>query len=240
MARTWIVVPLFLLGLLVGCTPPANTITGSGKAVTREEEISGFDEVDVGHAFQVDIRQGERFRVVVRIDDNLLDELLLEKQGSTLKIGLRPPPGINVNRFTGEAEVTMPQLTGLELSGACQGTITGFASGEPVRMKVSGASQLRGDIEAGDARFDVSGASQMTLSGSGDDLTLEASGASIADLSGFSVDDADIDASGASRVTVDVSGTLDVNGSGSSLVTYLGSPRMGRIDLSWKSSVKQR
>jgi hypothetical protein len=238
MTRISMLVPFLVLALLVGCTPPVNTVTGSGRLETQEEDISGFEEVDVGHAFQVDIRQGERYRVSVRIDDNLLDDLVLEKQGNTLKIGLSSTRSYRC--YTAKAEVTMPTLTGLELSGACQGTVTGFASGEPVQVRVSGASQLRGDIGAGDARIDVSGASQVTLKGSGGDLVIEASGASIADLSDFEVYDADINASGASKVIVDAGGTLDVNASGSSLVTYLGSPRMGRIDLSWKSSVEQR
>ena len=237
MRKTLMFVLPALATLSVGCAPPRTAITGSGDLVTRKEEISAFDKVDVGHAFRVDIRQDETFSVVVRVDDNLLDHLVLEKQGSTLKIGLKP------NRFyrgyTGEATVTMPELTELELSGACRGNITGFQSGETLRVSLSGASQLEGDIEAGDARFNLSGASQLTLSGSGDDLRLEASGASIVDLSDFSVDDADLDASGASQATVYASSTLDVDASGASTVTYLGRPRMSRIDTSGASSVQR-
>ena len=236
-----ILTPVALLALLAlgaGCTPPITGVSGSGNVVTREERISGFDKVEASRAFKVDIRQGESFSVVVRIDDNLLDYLILEKQGSTLRIGLKP--NLSLRKHTAEAEITMPELTGLELSGACQGKITGFASGGALRMKVSGASQMRGDIEARDARFDVSGASQMTLSGSGADLTLDASGASIIDLSDFSVVDADVEVSGASKATVSASGRLDVNASGASSVTYLGNPTMGRVNTSGASSIRQR
>jgi hypothetical protein len=67
-----------LVVLLVGCTPPISSIRGSGNVVTREEDISGFDRVDASHAFKVDISQGETFSVVIRVDDNLLDKLVVE------------------------------------------------------------------------------------------------------------------------------------------------------------------
>jgi hypothetical protein len=230
-----------LVPLLAGCCAiplPGLSITGSGDVVTLEEDITEFDEVDVSHAFEVDITQGEDFLVVVRVDDNLREYLRVVKRGSTLVIGLEPGRPLNVRRATLEAEVTMPELTGIELSGASHVTITGFESPKPLEVDASGASELRGDIEAGDARFHVSGASRVTLRGSADDLTIDGSGASRVDLSDFDVLDADIELSGASRATVRASGRLDVRASGASHVSYAGSPTLGDIDTSGASTVR--
>ena len=241
---------LVLVVLLAGCTLPevissrVTSITGSGNVVTQEEDITGFDKVDVSHAFKVDISQGQAFSVVIRIDDNLVQYLEVVKQGSTLKIGLKPGRRYNTRKITRkitmEAEVTMPELSGLELSGASQGTITGFESSKTLNVDLSGASHLRGDIEAGDAWFDVSGASQMNLTGSAQDVVIDASGASQVDLSAFPVADAHVDASGASKATVNPSGQLDVNASGASHVYYVGSPTLGKIDTSGASSVNRK
>jgi len=234
---------LVLAVLLTGCCgliPKQTTITGSGNVVTREEAFTGFDKVDVSHAFTVDISQGDSFRVVVRVDDNLVEHLEVVKQGDTLKIAMEPDPLRNVRDATMEAEVTMPELTGLELSGASDGAITGFKSSQPLDVKLSGAGSLRGDIEAGDARFDLSGASSMTLSGSAKDVTIDASGGSVANLADFPVADAAVEASGASAVTVNPSGRLDVGASGASHVYYVGNPTMGKIDTSGASSVERK
>ena len=234
---------LVLTALLTGCCgliPRQTTITGSGNVVTQEEAFTGFDKVDVSHAFTVDISQGESFRVVVRVDDNLVEHLEVVKQGDTLKIGLEPTPFRNVRDATMEAEVTMPELTGLELSGASDVTITGFKSSKMLDVKLSGASSLRGDIEAGDARFDLSGASSVTLSGSAQDVTIDASGASVVDLADFPVADADVEASGASSATVNPSGSLDADASGASHVYYVGDPTLGKIDTSGASSVERK
>ena len=235
-----------LVALLVGCTlveeisSKVTSITGSGNVVTQEENITGFDKVDVSNAFKVDIRRGDMFDVVIRVDDNLLDYLDVAKRGKTLKIGLKPGRIYNIRKVTMEADVTMPELTGLELSGASHGTITGFESVKDLDVGLSGASMLRGDIEARDARFDVSGASQVTLSGSAGDVTIGVSGASTANLADFPVGDADIEASGASKVTVNPSGRLDAEASGASSVFYLGNPTLGNIDTSGASSVKRK
>jgi hypothetical protein len=237
---------LVLVALSAGCTlaeeisSRVTTITGSGNVVTQEENITGFDEVDVSNAFTVDIRQGDSFSVVIRVDDNLLKYLEVVKQGKTLKIGLEPGRTYNIRRATREADVTMPELNGLELSGATLGTISEFESTGRLDVDLSGASQLRGDIEAGDARFDISGASRVTLSGSAGDVTIDASGASTANLADFAVGDASVKASGASTVTVDAGGRLDAEASGASSVFYIGNPTLGNIDTSGASSVKRK
>lgn len=232
---------LFLtVALLVGCTLNDRLITGSGNVVTREESITGFDRVDISHAFEVEITQGDTFRVLVRVDDNLVEHLDVVKKGETLKIGMKPGPIYNFGKTTLEAEITMPELTGLDAAGASHVTITGFKSAKGLNVDVSGASTLDGEIVAGDARFDVSGASRVTLSGSGQLVVIDASGASEVDLSAFPVTDASIEASGASKVTVNASGRLDADASGASHVYYVGSPTLGEIDTSGASSVGRK
>ena len=59
-----VLIVFLLVALLVGCTPPGGTITASGNVVTQEEALSGFDKVEVSHAFKVDVSQGETFSVI--------------------------------------------------------------------------------------------------------------------------------------------------------------------------------
>jgi len=232
---------LLLVALLAGCGVLQEiSITGSGNVVTQDFALTGFDKVDVSHAFKVDISQGDTFSVVIRIDDNLVQYLEVVKRGSTLKIGLEPARRYGIRNATLESQVTMPELTGLDLSGASHGTITGFKSTKALDVDLSGASHLAGDIEAGDGRFDVSGASHVTLSGSAQDVTIDADGASHVNLADFPLADADVEASGASNVTVNASGKLDVNARGASHVYYLGSSTLGKVDTSGGSSVEHK
>lgn len=238
MYRIKALIPIFVALILIGCSQIA--ITGSGNLVTQEEAISGFDKVDVSQSFNVDITQGENFSVLIRVDDNLIEYLDIRKQGSTLRIGLKPSRNYIINNATLAAEVTMPELVGLDASGSSDVDVSGFDSTESLTVDLSGASTLRGDIQAGDASFDISGSSSVELTGSAEGIQVSASGSSEADLSEFPASNARVDASGASTVTVNLSGRLDADASGSSDIYYLGNPTLGNIDTSGSSSVQSR
>ncbi|TES91726.1 MAG: DUF2807 domain-containing protein [Anaerolineales bacterium] len=217
MFKIRISVLLVIATLLAGCGGLAS-LTGSGNVVTQEEAITGFDRLDVSHGFQVAVRQGGTFSVIIRVNDDLVEDLTVVKQGSTLKIGLKPGLSYNLENATLEADVTMPELTGADLAGG---------------------SHLVGDVEIGDVVFNLSGGSHVTLSGSAGDLTVAANGGSHAKLADLLVVNASVDARGGSHATVNPSGTLDAVVKGGSHVRYLGSPTLGTIDTDGSSSFKQ-
>lgn len=230
-----------LVPLLVGCCAiPAQRfrITGSGKVVAEEKDVADFDAVNVSNAFEAEIRHADRFQVIIRVDDNLLKHVRVAKEGRTLLIGLRHEGRYRLKSATLRAEVTMPRLTGLGLSGASRVTVSGFQASETLEVDASGASQLSGDIEAEQAQLRLSSASQVILTGSARKLTIDGSGASRFDLSGFDVVDVLATLSGASTARVAATGRLDARLSGASHLTYTGSPTLGEIARSGASSVR--
>ena len=238
MNKIKVLIPLLATILLMGCAQVR--ITGSGNVITREEAVTGFDKVDISQSFNVDITQGENYRVVIRVDDNLVEYLNIVKQGSTLKIGLDPNRSYTITNATMEAEVTMPELVGLDLSGSSDANISGFDTSNSLTFELSGNSELSGDIQGGDSRIDVSGNSSVRISGSAGDLIVDASGSSDVDLADFPGSDGTVDASGSSKVTVNLSGRLDADASGSSDIYYLGDPELGRMDTSGSSSIQPK
>ena len=135
---------------------------------------------------------------------------------------------------------TLPTLAGLDASGASRAGVTGFRSDRNVQINASGASEIRGDMETGDLAADVSGGSTLQLTGRGSAVRATASGASTIDLREFATGDADVEASGASRIDVNTSGTLNAKASGASTVHYTGNPTLGRVDESGASTVSGR
>jgi hypothetical protein len=134
----------------------------------------------------------------------------------------------------------MPELTGLDLSGASQATIAGFKSSNDLSVDLSGSSSLVGDIEAAKTNFDLSGGSDANLSGSGQETTIDAAGGSQIDLSDFPVADVTVNAGGGSTATVNSSGKLNADASGASQIYYLGDPILGEIDTSGASTVEHK
>ncbi len=216
------------------------SVFGSGKTVTREIDISGFDELEISHGFQAEIRRGDGYRVTVEIDEAFVPGLVARKSGSTLRIGLQAGRLYDVSTRRPRVAVTMPALAALELSGAVAATVSGFRSGGAFRAELSGASSVTGDIDAAELQARLSGASRVTLRGAGADARIEASGASKVDFTDFATKHTVAALSGASTAIVRPDGMLDVSASGASRVFYLGRPSMGRVELSGASTLSSR
>jgi len=112
--------------------------------------------------------------VVVRVDDNFEEYLQVGKGGSTLKIGLEQ------NRIydnaTLQAEITMPELTGLEMSGGSHVSVS--CSGADISIEASGGSGADlASFTVVSANIDASGGSQVTVTISGT-LIVDANGGS--------------------------------------------------------------
>jgi hypothetical protein len=247
---------LLLIGvLLVGCVP-GTWVKGNGKIETRDYGLSGFKRVEVSGAFEITVTQSAAYKVSVTTSNNLFDYLDINVVGDLLIIRPRPSFSFHFSEF--KAVVNMPEFTGINISGASNGTVSGFTAGSSPTIEVSGASKLNmNDMKfdssavevSGASRFtatintnkcniEVSGASTLTLSGSSDTVKMNVSGASSLRLFDFSINNADVSVSGASNASVTVSGNLDAEVSGASRLTYAGNPKLGKIDVSGASSLK--
>lgn len=222
---------------LTGCNL-VEGLTGSGTVVSQTYDFTDFDELDFGHAFNATITQGDAYSVVVRVDDNLVDRLLVEQEGNRVRISLQP--STLVTRATMEAEITMPRLSRLNAGGASQVQLNGMETGDNLIAEASGASRIHGDVVVADVELEASGASNISLAGSGANVQANASGASTIDLEEFTALDAQTEASGASTVIVNIDGILDADASGGSNVYYVGDPQMGDIRTSGASNVSRR
>ena len=260
--------PVLLLAtfLVSGCgviLVPENGEAETGETETRQYDFAEFTRVDIGSAFDYEIQQADTYSISITADSNLFDDIRVTKVGQTLDIGIEFP-GITVTIFNVapklQAVITMPQLQGLDSSGATQGTVTGFRSDQNLDVTVSGASMVElEDIAVGDTVFDVSGAgkvagaivvedlelevsgaSTVQLKGSANSLTIDGSGASHFKLANLRVGNADITLSGASDATINLAGRLDADLSGASTLEYIGEPTLGIMDITGASIVKRK
>jgi hypothetical protein len=216
----------------------SGVLTGSGNLETEEYAFVNFTRVEVSSAFEFQIRQSSSHSVNVTADDNVIDHVQISQDGQTLKIRVGGAPSFR--RVTLKASVTMPELSGLTVSGASRGTVSNFNCTEAVSIAVSGASRVEGDFTAGDIGFDVSGASAIELEGSADDMVTIVSGASTFNLGDFTVNNANVNISGASTGTINLDGRLDANVSGASTLLYIGDPLMGNINVSGASTLRKK
>jgi hypothetical protein len=232
--RLLMVVPhtmLVALVVLAGCAGA----TGSGRVVTKAVSVESFSRIAVSHGFDVNVYTGDAEGVMLRIDDNLVDDVDVRVTDGTLRIGLRPHA--SVHDATLHADVTVRTISTITQSG---GTVVHLADGTSVdelAIKMSGGSRLYASMHVANVDLDLSGGSRATLSGSSSRVAIEGNGASLLEAAALRVSDAGVSLSGASQATVSVSNTISAELSGSSLLRYRGNPTVVHQRVTGASSI---
>lgn len=220
--------------------------------LTRTYDYTDFTEIDIGHAFELEVIPSDDYSITITATERVFDKLDVRKTGDRLKIEVT---GWTFSFKGMKAVITMPELEGLYLSGATRTEAMGFSSDRDLDIEISGASSLdmditaaqadievsgasrvKGDLTATGTSFDVSGASSLDLEGTGGDARGYVSGASRVYFEDYTLEDVDIELSGASTVKITVTGTLDAEISGASTLRYGGDPDLGSIESSGGSS----
>lgn len=206
------------------------------------KQVSKFSKISVASGFDVYISSGTEESVAVSASRKEYQKnIKVEVKNNTLYISYKPA----VEKWTTRnlrlrAYISYKDLESLQLSGATDARLVDTWKGNNVRIDVSGASDLRGKVEFGEAKIDLSGASDITLSGTVVKLKVDASGAS--EFSGFDLqsDISNVQASGASEIKVSAQKELYAQASGASHIIYSGDAAVRDVHASGASKVRKR
>ncbi len=197
----------------------AQQIKGNKKVVKEERTIQPFTFLQVGGAFDVSYAQGETLSLVVEADENLMKTIKTEVKDGRLVISSK---GIR-NATTLNIYLTAPAPNEIKLSGAANLEGENTVTTENLLIDVSGASELRLNIEVETLEATASGASELKLSGTADDIIVIARGASEVRATELIAKTGEAKASGAADIKINVSEKVSTSSSGAGNVSVKGS-----------------
>ncbi len=174
-----------------------NFVTGNGHVVEESRDISGFTGVLISSGIDVYLSEGDHFEVRVEADENLLDVIETNMNGSMLEVGT---DRVNIrNAKSKKVYVTLPELFALKISSAgdCEG-LTLFHC-DDLDLSVSSAGDLSLEVKARRIDLGISSSGDVKLAGETEvfDVSLSSAG----DLHAFDLE--------AGRVKVNVSSAGD-------------------------------
>ena len=219
----------------VSCNADFSYRGNDGDIVKQQRDVSGFDALEISGAFEVHLNQGSSESLTVEAESDLIDKIVTEVQGKTLKIHTERNCCKNAKTMT--IYLTFKDLSFMDISGACELSNEGSMKLEKLGMEVSGASEIHFNMDLDKLDLNLSGASELEMEGRCEEVSLESSGASEITAEDFEVNRMTIDASGASECRVNVSDQLSVDVSGATSVKYKGNPQV-MASKSGASSIK--
>ena len=207
--------------------------------------VGSFHAIRISNSFDVYISQGSEDAVAISASTPEYKAKIMTKvENGVLIIRFEDDKkfwkGWNSDKQKLKAYISIKKIDKLDVSGACDVFFEEGLSSEELVVNLSGASDIKGKINAKKLIVDINGASDATISGNAADLKVEASGAS--DFKGFDLvtNYCDAKASGASSVNITVNKELSAHASGASSVRFKGEGLIRDIKTSGASSVSRK
>ena len=194
---------------------------GSGNIVTETRAVSNFNEIVVGSAFEVEIKNGPVAEVSVEADDNVINSIETKVKGDKLKINIKS--GRSFNNAHYKVYVTAPQINSLHISGAASvKTINQLKAADKIEIDLSGAANFTASLDAPEIDAEVSGAGNITLKGRTRNYTAKVSGSGKIESYDLLSENTTVNVSGAGTAKVYASVSLQADASGAGNVFYKG------------------
>jgi hypothetical protein len=178
---------------------------GSGNESSETRTVAPFNRIALGAAADLVVAVGKPQKVVVRGDENLLDDLRTEVVSGKLEITVRPNVELDPKHgFT--VEVSVPRLTELVVDGVGKSTLD--------------------DVRGPAFHVEVNGAGDVDANGKVDRLEVVLAGAGTLNLADLEAQHADVEIRGAGNVSLQATESLSASVSGAGNVVYTGNPSL--------------
>lgn len=179
----------------------------SGKLVTQEKDLESFEEIKIGSNFDVEIKKGDSYKIIIQDGENFIDKIQLEVADGILKIDRESGIFLSSN-LDSKITIYTPEPIGIiKLAGS--GSIMSNENWEYNKLNCilsgSGDIQLKG----------VANECHINLDGSGDIL-----------LSKMKSLQAEVQLNGSGSVEIHAAKKLKVDLNGSGDVDYSGNPEV--------------
>ena len=190
---------------------------GSGNLETVELDLDSFDRIETHNSSDFVIRIGEKQKVLLTFDDNLLDNIVTKVRGATLKVDTDESYS---SRYNCKFEITVPSLEYVSISGSSDFEIEEF-KGDVFTCKITGSGDVTIDGEVKKLKIRINGSGDFD----GRDLIAE---------------DVRIKISGSGDADLFASESFDGSISGSGDITVYGDPEYFDRSISGSGSIRRR
>jgi hypothetical protein len=232
---------LLIAGFLVsGLYAPAQKVINDPNVQVRS--VSGFHAISASDAFDIYISQANEEKVAVSAsEEKYLQDIITTVKNGVLIIKYDEGKKIWRGNHKLKAYISVKNINELRASGASTYKIEGRLSCNDLKIDLSGASKLTGQLEInGTFSASLSGASDIQINGSAKETNIDARGASDVKAFDFTTAVCSVKASGACNIKISVDKELSAHLSGASSVNYKGSAMIKDIKTTGASNISRK
>jgi len=218
--------PLLLLLLSVSIWANAE------KSNTQSRNVASFSKISVSSGIDLYLTQGTTESVRVEADADLIDKIITEVNGETLRIYVKNTSAWNWGwNKTRKVYVTFDDLSSLDASAGSDVEAKGEVKVEKINISASSGSDVEFErLFAQSVRVEASSGADAEVAGETKNLTVDSSSGSDIDCEDLLSEVCKASASSGSDITVYVTQSLEANASSGGDISYKGNPSQKDID----------
>ena len=200
-------------------------VTGNGKEVTAQRNLTGFTGVETHGDIDVVVIQGD-FNVKVAAEENLLQYIETRVENGRLIVDFRD--GISLmDHHDAKVYVTAPELNAFETHGSGNISSEGkIADKNKIGIEISGSGDVELTLDCPEINTSTDGSGDITLKGETKNVTCKTSGSGDLMAADLKAENVKISVHGSGDAEVFASESLEVDISGSGDVHYKGAPKI--------------
>jgi len=175
--------------------------------IDQTHEVSGFDELEIGGVYELDVQVGEKFSVTTSGHENEVEDMKIEVVGDTLRVGHKKKRkrSWSGNKNGIQIKITMPELNAISVGGVADGHIKGIDTDRLV--------------------IEIGGVGGFDISGKCKNLDIEVAGVGEFDARDLKCESADVQLAGVGEIDLYASHSVDVQTAGVGEVNVYGNPK---------------
>lgn len=213
------------------------TKTGSGSIETQTRNHKNFKAVSASGSFEVKLKQGNTYKVLIEADDNIMDDIETEVNGDKLIIEFRD--NLRLNNITAKVFVEAPEFT--FIGGSASADIeseNSLQSNKEINIKASSAAAINLMVNAPAIEAEASSGGSILLTGKTKSIDLQASSGAHLNADELLAENAKVQASSGSEINLHASVNLNAKASSGASVKYRGNATVSQQASSGGSIVR--
>lgn len=210
-------------------------IVGSGIVAEEIRETAPFHSIDIKGSYRIFLSPDNYSSLKIKADDNFMEHIVTYVEGGELVVESNK----NFNDYQAlELYITVKDLEGIELAGACDLKSKGTFSSDEMDIELAGAIELSLAIACEDLSVEMAGACEANLSGTATEASFDGAGASTINAENLITQICHVDMAGSGEAKVHATKELDIDAAGAVDVYYAGKPKKLTQNMAGASSVK--
>ena len=198
-------------------------IKGNGNPTTISRTTESYNEISVTGSFDVELVSGKEGNITINGDENIINHIITEVVGSTLKIHLEKNKSYSYNS---KLIITVPfeEISTVSLNGSGYIETKDTVNAKKFEINLAGSGDGNFNVNCSNLNVSLSGSGDIKVTGISKNLNAKVAGSGAIDCSKLETENADVNVAGSGDLKVNCIKTLTASVVGSGDIHYKNKP----------------